>query len=110
MKAALLVLSLVVPAVDNGQFKDVDPSTRQWFESVRSQHGVPCCSIADGHRTDYELRSDGYWVPIEGEMVHVPAEAVVRNAGNPFDTGVVWYVRQGPNQLHIRCFVPTSEV
>ena len=110
MKVALLVLSLVVPAVDNGQFKDVDPSTRQWFESVRSQHGVPCCSVADGHLTDYVIKPDGYWVPIDGEMRHVPPEAVVRGAGNPFDVGVVWYVIQNGSTYFIRCFVPNSDV
>jgi hypothetical protein len=116
MKYALLWLSVVFPVVDNGQFQDVDPLTRKWFESVRNQNGVPCCSIADGHRTDYEIRSDGYWVPLGGGMQHVPPEAVVRNAGNPFDTGIVWYVTQigqGPNHsdvFYIRCFVPTSDV
>jgi hypothetical protein len=40
---------------------------RSWFNSVQSPKGVPCCDIADGHRTDYNMRADEYWVPIDGE-------------------------------------------
>jgi len=42
-----------------------------------------CRDIVDGHRTTYDMRGDGYWVPIEGAWQHVPPEPVVHNAGNP---------------------------
>jgi hypothetical protein len=98
-------------AFDNGQYKDVPDNIRSWFKSVRSPRGVPCCDIADGHRTDFEMRADNhFWVPIEGEWRQVPAESVVHNAGNPVGEAVVWYVRQGPGNIYIRCFVPGEGV
>jgi hypothetical protein len=92
------------------EWGDIPDNLRSWFKSVRSPHGVPCCDVADGHRTAYDIRSDGYWVPIEGEWRQVPPDAVVYNAGNPVGEAVVWYVRQGENVYHIRCFVPGGGV
>lgn len=101
------------------EWQDATPTQRQWFKGVKSPHGVPCCDVADGHRTTFEWRQDDegghFWVPIEGEMVMVPTEAVVWNAGNPFDTSVVWYTPQGVDAelkriFYIRCFVPIGGV
>jgi hypothetical protein len=64
-------------AMDRGQFANVPPEVREWFEHLRSPNGVPCCSYADGHRTGYETRQDEYWVPIEGEWYPVPPEAII---------------------------------
>jgi hypothetical protein len=103
-------------AFDNGQWGDVPDNVRSWFKSVRSLHGVPCCDISDGHRTDYDIRADGYWIPIpeappsKDNWMLVPPEAVVYNAGNPIGEAVVWYVRQGNNSYYIRCFVPGGGV
>ena len=63
------VLSTAVLAHDNGQFGNVPPEIRAWFKSVKSHAGVPCCDIADGHRTDYDMRVSKYWVPINGEWI-----------------------------------------
>src|SRR5258708_15119277 len=104
--ASLAILPIVAQAFDNGQHENADPNVRAWFKSVRSPHGVPCCDISDGHRTAFEMRPDGYYVPIEGEWRQVPPEAIVYNAGNPVGEAVVWYVRQSPGALFIRCFVP----
>lgn len=107
----------VAKAFDNGQYscdergdKQRCEQVRSWFKSVRSPHDVPCCDISDGHRTAYDIRSDGYWVPIEGEWRQVPPDAIVYNAGNPVGEAVVWYVRQGVNTFYIRCFVPGGGV
>ena len=84
MAVVVVMLPCYTQAMDSGQYENVDPNVRSWFKSVRSPHGVPCCDIADGHRTDWEQRSDNhYWVPIEGEWRQVPPESVVYNAGNP---------------------------
>jgi hypothetical protein len=105
--ALLSALPCAAMAFDNGQYTDVPDNVRSWFKSVRSPHGVPCCDIADGHRTAYDMRADNhYWVPIEGEWRQVPPEAIVYNAGNPVGEAVVWYVRQGDDTFYIRCFVP----
>jgi hypothetical protein len=113
-----IVLSLVLAgtlsaaSLDRGEFGDVPDNVRSWFKSVRSPHGVPCCDIADGHRTTWDKHpgDERYWVPIEGEWRPVPNEAVVHNAGNPVGEAVVWYVWQAGPTLYIRCFVPGGGV
>jgi hypothetical protein len=102
--AALIVCS-PASARDNGQFDDVSDTVRAWFKAVRSSHGVPCCDIADGHRTDFDMRENQYWVPINGKWLPVPAEAVVPDDGNPTGDAVVWYSTFN-GQVFIRCFVP----
>lgn len=108
-RAGLAALAICTPALahDNGQFTDVSPSVRSWFKSVKSQHGVPCCDVADGHRTDYDMRKDQYWVPINGNWMPVPPDAVLDTVGNPVGDAVVWYSIYGDHVV-IRCFVPGS--
>jgi hypothetical protein len=108
-RVGLAVLAIATPALahDNGQFANVSPSVRAWFKSVKSQHGVPCCDIADGHRTDYDMRKNQYWVPINGNWMPVPPDAVLNDAGNPVGDAVVWYSIYGDHVV-IRCFVPGS--
>jgi len=90
--------------------KGIPDNVRSWFKSVRSPNGVPCCDVSDGHYTTYDIRNDGYWVPIEGEWRKVPPESIVHNAGNPVGEAIVWYVRQGADTYYIRCFVPGGGV
>jgi hypothetical protein len=105
--AALSTLPFGAAAFDYGQYNDVPAHIRSWFKSVRNPHGIPCCDIADGHRTTWRANRDGtYEVPIEGEWRAVPPEAIIYDAGNPTGEAVVWYVRQGDNSYYIRCFVP----
>lgn len=94
-------------AVDRGQFENVPDNVRSWFRSVRSPAGVPCCDISDGHRTEYDVRSGAYWVPIDGEWMQVPDKAIIRDGGNPVGEAVVWYVKHGGNII-ISCFVPAD--
>lgn len=103
-------------ATDQGQYADVPADVRAWFKSVHSRKGVPCCDIADGHRTTWRGGKDGgYEVPIPGsspgtvEWVPVPEEAVVYDAGNPVGEAVVWYSRYS-GAVFIRCFVPGGGV
>ncbi len=115
--AALGTSAIIVPIVAvavareqyPGQYTEYTPEQRDWFKSVRSPSGVPCCNIADGHLTDWTQSPNGqYIVPINGNQVPVPPEAVVHTA-NPMEKAIVWYVAVG-NDIHIRCFVPSSEV
>jgi hypothetical protein len=117
--AALLAIALAAYALwigaprarDNGQWNDVPDTIRQWFKGVRSPFGMPCCDIADGHRTTWRGDKDGgYEVPIDGAWRRVPPEAVVYGAGNPTGEAIVWYVRQGADTYYIRCFVPGDGV
>jgi hypothetical protein len=104
---ALIIAPATVRAIDRGQFEDVPDDIRAWFKSVRSPSGAVCCDISDGHRTVYDVREGGYWVPIDGVWWRVPESAVVRNAGNPLGEAVVWYVSLRGN-IVIRCFVPAD--
>ncbi|MGY4462820.1 hypothetical protein ACVWYI_006780 [Bradyrhizobium sp. LB13.1] len=67
----LAVLTSAAFAFDNGQYDHVPPDVRAWFKSVIAPNGVPCCDVSDGHRTDYDVRSGAYWVPIEGQWMQV---------------------------------------
>lgn len=94
---------------DQGQYESVDPKIRDWFKSIQNQKGVRCCDMADGHRTDYDHRNDGYWVPLGGEWRKIPNEAVILNAGNPVGEAIVWY-SEYQGYYAIRCFVPGGGV
>jgi hypothetical protein len=109
LAASLCILCLTAQATDRGQYTNVPDNVRAWFKSVRSPNGVPCCDVADGHRTDYDMREDGYWVRIDGEWLPVPGEAVVQNAGNPVGEAIVWYTKFN-GRAFIRCFVPGGGV
>lgn len=96
-------------AFDKGQYENVPPEIRAWFKGIIAPNGVPCCDMADGHRTDYDFRDGAYWVPIEGKWMQVPERAVIRDRGNPVGQAVVWYVRHGGG-IVISCFVPADAV
>lgn len=111
-------VSATAAAMDRGQFKDVPPAIRDWFENMRSPKGIACCSYADGHRTGYDIRQSQYWVPIDGEWYPVPPEAVIKTE-NPVGEAIVWYLRQadsegdlppGIERYRIICFVPSGDV
>jgi hypothetical protein len=55
-----------------GEWDNVDPATRSWFRNLRSPHGVPCCNMADGHRTLGAGRTNiGYRTRWLGPMVRL---------------------------------------
>src|SRR3569832_245792 len=99
----------VASAIDSDQYDSVPPDIRAWFKSATAPNGVPCCDIADGHRTDYDFRGGAYWVPIEGTWMAVPERAIIRDHGNPVGHAVVWYVHHR-GSIIISCFVPADAV
>jgi hypothetical protein len=101
------IFTATAQAVDRGQYEDVPDAVRNWFKGVKTQNGVSCCDISDGHRTQYEVRAGAYWVPVDGLWWRVPERAVIRNAGNPLGEAVVWYVSLR-GSIEIRCFVPAD--
>jgi hypothetical protein len=109
MLASVAALGSAAHAFDRGKYDDVPTDIRAWFRGVISPSGVPCCNIADGHRTSYDRRDGAYWVPIEGLWWQVPERAVIRNQGNPVGEAVVWYVNQR-GSIVINCFVPADAV
>ena len=116
--AALMfcAFSATAGAMDRGQFQNVPPEIREWFENMRSPNGISCCSYADGHRTGYDIRQGQYWVPIDGDWCPVPPEAVIKTE-NPVGEAIVWYLWQSPDSglphselYKIICFVPSGDV
>jgi hypothetical protein len=108
---SLALSSCVIPraqAFDNGQYKDVPPNIRNWFKSVRSPQGIPCCDISDGRRTVWRAASvppGGYEVFVDGEWLPVPPEAIVLGANNPTGDSIVWLRAD----KIVRCFVLAPE-
>ncbi len=112
------VSATAAAAMDRGEFANVRPEVRQWFEHMRSPKGQVCCAYADGHRTGYDMRQGHYWVPIDGKWYPVPPKAIIKIA-NPVGEAIVWYL---PNFLpgfedifpgdkfEIICFVPSDGV
>lgn len=95
-------------ARDRGQFGNVNPDLKAWFESLKSGKG-PCCSDADGTAisdADWESGNGHYRVRVEGEWVEVPDEAVITEP-NRVGRTMVWPIR-GYGGLTIRCFMPGS--
>lgn len=107
--ACLSALASAALAFDNGQYDNVPADIRAWFKGVVAPNGVPCCDMADGHRTEYDFRAGAYWVPIEGQWMAVPEHAVIRDRGNPIGEAVVWYVHHRGGII-ISCFVPADAV
>ena len=98
-------------AMDREELRDSPPHVRRWFEQMRSPQGRPCCSYADGFRTEYDMKENRYWIPIENVWHPVPPEVVIYDQGNPFAQAVVWYnpilVDGKPSgNYNILCFVP----
>lgn len=114
LAGALALASLTHAAArDTGEFPDASPSVRQWFKSLHSPKGVPCCDTADGHRAIYRpTASGGLEVLIERKWWPVPPEAMILGVPNPTGEALVWYQYIGEELAHtykIRCFILGTE-
>src|ERR1700730_17755438 len=72
---ALLVF-LTVPALARDDGRYANSPLKGWFESLRSQKGY-CCAEADGRETEFDMRDNRYWVPVNGVWTAVPDEALI---------------------------------
>jgi hypothetical protein len=104
-----------------GQWAQVDPETRKWFNSQvvpgGSYKGSSCCSLADGAYAEEDIRGDHYWtrftysllgVDHDTGWMEVPDNAVIHNP-NRHGRTVVWYGVDddiGDVSIFIRCFAP----
>jgi hypothetical protein len=58
----LFVMCLPALARDNGQYNNVSPEIRQWFQDQKSpKTGGLCCSEADGNEAQEDIRNGHYW-------------------------------------------------
>jgi len=107
MTAALTLSHSVtsVQARDDGRY--AQSPLKPWFDSLKSRKGF-CCSVADGEDTEYEMRTDGYWAPIDGAWQRVPEDAVIKEP-NRVGRAMKWIVIEN-GEKKFRCFLPASGV
>jgi hypothetical protein len=115
----LVIISFVFAAWeamarDNGQFAQVDPGIRAWFNTLTNKLRGQCCSFADGFSIDspdWERTTDPdnpFRVRINGRWWNVPESTVV-SSNNRIGRAVVWPVMNGENVQYIRCFIAGPE-
>jgi len=78
-----------------------------WFLSLHSKKGAPCCADADGIRVldpDWDSKDGHYRVRLENKWYDVPPDAVL-DQPNVVGPTMVWrsYINGQPN---IICFLP----
>src|SRR5262245_46310394 len=102
-----------------GQFADVNPAVREWFNSQRNpKNGAHCCTEADGVHAEEDIRHDRYWVRFDAcnlatgctttDWIPVPPDAVIYNPNRNGAPVVWWYVESG--QYKIRCYAPGAGI
>lgn len=90
------------------EWPDVTPSQKDWFIKQHNAKGFLCCSVADGHPTDWDVRDGKYWAVVAGEWRQIPDEDVI-DVPNPVGRAVVWWsdtVTDDMGKKMIRCFIP----
>lgn len=109
---ALLLFSTTAFARDNGQWEDVPPNIRQWFQSLM-QPDLPhmsCCGSADAYEADnFEVKGDQYVAIItdgrgvipNGTRILIPNNKMKWDEGNPTGHGIVFIGSQG----QVFCYV-----
>jgi hypothetical protein len=80
-----------------GQFANVRPDIRSWYESQHDSEGLQCCAESDAYDFygDYTLRPDGS-VTLEADGVRreIPAYQVLTGP-NPTGHAVWWHNESG---------------
>ena len=100
-----VISSVQALARDDGRY--AQSPLKQWFNSLKSKNGVPCCDPADGQRledVDWEAVDGHFRVRIKGEWIDVPPEAVLEQP-NLAGPAIVWPVLEA-GRLRVRCFIP----
>ena len=101
-----LILAGGALARDNGQYAQVDPETRQWFNSLENKNRARCCDDSDGRvvkDADVKRTVDGYEVFVEGKWYPVPPHALL-TVPNRMGVPIVWFYKM--DGIHIVCFLP----
>lgn len=107
---AVLMLALLATTVNarwKPEYAANGPELREWFNSLRSPRGVPCCDTSDGHRvddTDVQTKDGHYQVRIGGTWRDVAAEQVL-DVPNRLGQPIVWFMGS-EDAPRITCFLP----
>jgi hypothetical protein len=108
-----------------GQWAQVDPEERRWFNN---QHvtagpykGSSCCSLADGTYAEEDIRGDHYWARFsysyagkdyDSGWMEMPDDSVIHDP-NRHGRTTVWYGVDddaGDAHVFIRCFAPGAGI
>lgn len=104
LSAAGALMCPVMHLVQHAQGRDdgryANSPLKQWFDTLYSAKGF-CCSQADGRETEYDIRGDKYWVPVNGTWTEVPDDAVITEP-NKFGRPMLWLRADH----EILCFIP----
>lgn len=108
--AVIVLASLVLSAQGRDDGRYAQSPLKGWFDSLRGQHGMSCCSNADGMRLDdpdWEFSGEEYRVKIDGDWIAVPPDALVKQQ-NRVGYAIVWPWKDFAGKTQIRCFMPGS--
>jgi hypothetical protein len=136
LAAIIVTFCLAFPAVGHER---EHPELNGWYEGLRRPYGLPCCSRRDCHRTDAELRQDGWYarlgMPVYSDAgqevpewrlidppVHIPENVIVKDSrgrpvNNPEGEAVICHQAAlvngkadvDPATTTVWCFVPPGE-
>jgi hypothetical protein len=110
-----------------GQYAQVDPELKQWFDQQlippgNLNAGIRCCDESDGTHSE-EVRIGGHYRTrfqyiVRGEAhesgwMDVPDSTVIHGGTNPTGGPVVWYwldnAKGGNPVVNIKCFKPSTD-
>lgn len=96
----VVLLGLWWTAVAHGH-DSARPELDKWFASLRNKNKYLCCDQREAKETEYDMRGNHYWVPVNGTWTEVPDAAVLKEP-NKFGRPLLWLTAHGV----IRCFMP----
>jgi hypothetical protein len=103
--ATLTIATSPAPGFDSQKWGD-DAVTREWFRSLRSAVGIPCCDYADGVRIedpDWRENEDGsYSVFARGGWQRIEKNQLVPGR-NRIGYAILWWPEHWD---HPSCFLP----
>ena len=80
-----------------------------WFKSLKQPgSGISCCDIADCHKTEAEWRGNQWWAKVDGEMVPVPGDKVLKNKQSVDGEAYICTAESQVRPRLIYCFVPKN--
>lgn len=80
---------------------------RDWFKSLKQPGtNISCCDETDCHRTEFEIKGNGYRAVVNGRWVDVPPAKVISDSKNPTGSAIVCHSKYATTSDEIFCFAP----